>query len=275
MSDASSKPPTRTFLCQMGRCAAVAYSRRNCGDGLRPCGRRDADEPTMAESLRAIPESRALFSLSAVARLVSGVTLIAAAWYLLRARSSPASWTTAPAASLLCLSGCLHGGVRSGRHHPGRRSDPRASRRRCWSRRTTPDGSWARSGSHWLGWRSLPVSGLNGQSRAHRAPWPSRRRSWALACCSSGGTPRPSYTAPSAFCSWSGCWPWGRRSSGAVRTRRSSGRGPRQPPSQSWAQHGPPLDLTGGGPFFGEAIPFARGSAPGCRARPSAGQPRT
>ena len=29
-----------TFLCQMGRCAAVAYSRRNCGDGLRPRGRR-------------------------------------------------------------------------------------------------------------------------------------------------------------------------------------------------------------------------------------------
>ena len=35
----------------------------------------DVDEPTMAESLRAIPESRALFSVSAVARLVSGVTL--------------------------------------------------------------------------------------------------------------------------------------------------------------------------------------------------------
>ena len=65
----------------------------------------DVDEPTMAESLRAIPDSRALFSVSAVARLVSGVTLIAAARYLLRARSSPASWTTAPVASLLCLSG--------------------------------------------------------------------------------------------------------------------------------------------------------------------------
>ena len=65
----------------------------------------DVDEPTMAESLRAIPDSRALFSVSAVARLVSGVTLIAAGWYLLRARSSPASWTTAPAASLLWLSG--------------------------------------------------------------------------------------------------------------------------------------------------------------------------
>ena len=65
----------------------------------------DVDEPTMAESLRAIPDSRALFSLSAVARLVSGVTLIAAAWYLLRARSSPGSWTAAPVAFLLCMSG--------------------------------------------------------------------------------------------------------------------------------------------------------------------------
>ena len=65
----------------------------------------DVDEPTMAESLRAIPDSRALFSLSTVARLLSGLTLLAAAWYLLRARSSPTSWTTAPVAGLLCLSG--------------------------------------------------------------------------------------------------------------------------------------------------------------------------
>ena len=65
----------------------------------------DVDEPTMAESLRAIPESRALFSLSVVARLLSGLTLLAAAWYLLRARSSPESWTTAPVPYLLGLSG--------------------------------------------------------------------------------------------------------------------------------------------------------------------------
>ena len=65
----------------------------------------DVDEPTMAESLRAIPDSRTLFSLAAVARLVSGVTLVAAAWYLLRARSTPESWTTAPVPYLLGLSG--------------------------------------------------------------------------------------------------------------------------------------------------------------------------
>ena len=65
----------------------------------------DVDEPTMAESLRAIPDSRTLFSLAAFARLVSGVTLLAAGWFLLRARSSPGSWTTAPVAYLLCLSG--------------------------------------------------------------------------------------------------------------------------------------------------------------------------
>ena len=65
----------------------------------------DVDEPTMAESLRAIPESRALFSLSTVARLLSGLTLLVAGWFLLRARSSPESWTTAPVAYLLGLSG--------------------------------------------------------------------------------------------------------------------------------------------------------------------------
>ena len=65
----------------------------------------DVDEPTMAESLRAIPDSRALFSLSTVARLLSGLTLLAAGWFLLRTRSSSASWTTAPVAYLLCLSG--------------------------------------------------------------------------------------------------------------------------------------------------------------------------
>ena len=65
----------------------------------------DVDEPTMAESLRAILDSRTLFSISAVARLLSGLTLLAAGWFLLRTRSSSASWTTAPVAYLLCLSG--------------------------------------------------------------------------------------------------------------------------------------------------------------------------
>ena len=65
----------------------------------------DVDEPTMAESLQAIPDSRTLFSLAAFARLLSGLTLLAAGWFLLRTRSSSASWTTAPVAYLLCLSG--------------------------------------------------------------------------------------------------------------------------------------------------------------------------
>ena len=104
MSDASAKPLTGRssanwagvlLLLTAAATAVMVFARVAA----------DADEPTMAESLRAIPDSRALFSLSAVARLVSGVTLIAASWYLLRARSSPGSWTTAPAAYLLCLSG--------------------------------------------------------------------------------------------------------------------------------------------------------------------------
>ena len=44
----------------------------------------DADEPTLAESLAAISQSRALYGFGGAARLVSGVTLIAAAWLLLR-----------------------------------------------------------------------------------------------------------------------------------------------------------------------------------------------
>ena len=104
MSDASSKPPTRRSSAKW---AGVLLLLTAAATAVMVFARvaADVDEPTMAESLRAIPESRALFSLSAVARLVSGVTLIAAGWYLLRARSSPASWTTAPAAYLLCMSG--------------------------------------------------------------------------------------------------------------------------------------------------------------------------
>ena len=44
----------------------------------------DADQSTLLESLRAIVENRAMYSTSAAARIVSGVTLIAAAWFLLR-----------------------------------------------------------------------------------------------------------------------------------------------------------------------------------------------
>ena len=44
----------------------------------------DADQPTLLESLRAIAENRAMYATSAVARIASGITLIAAAWFLLK-----------------------------------------------------------------------------------------------------------------------------------------------------------------------------------------------
>ena len=44
----------------------------------------DADQPTLAESLAAISERSGLYSFGGLARLVSGVTLIAAAWFLSR-----------------------------------------------------------------------------------------------------------------------------------------------------------------------------------------------
>ncbi len=44
----------------------------------------DADQPTFAASLRAIADNRAMYGLSGAARLLSGVTLVAASWYLLQ-----------------------------------------------------------------------------------------------------------------------------------------------------------------------------------------------
>ena len=44
----------------------------------------DADQPTLLESLRAIEDSRWMYGTSAAARFVSGMTLLAAAWYLSR-----------------------------------------------------------------------------------------------------------------------------------------------------------------------------------------------
>ena len=44
----------------------------------------DADQPALLESLAAIAENRAMYTSSAVARILSGITLVAAAWYLLR-----------------------------------------------------------------------------------------------------------------------------------------------------------------------------------------------
>ena len=44
----------------------------------------DADQATLAESLVSISEARDLYGLGGAARVVSGVTLLAAAWYLSR-----------------------------------------------------------------------------------------------------------------------------------------------------------------------------------------------
>lgn len=44
----------------------------------------DADQPTLIESLTAISANSELYALGGIARFVSGITLIAAAWFLLR-----------------------------------------------------------------------------------------------------------------------------------------------------------------------------------------------
>ena len=44
----------------------------------------DADQPTLAETLSAISLKSGLYGLGGAARFVAGVTLVAAAWYLLR-----------------------------------------------------------------------------------------------------------------------------------------------------------------------------------------------
>ena len=43
----------------------------------------DADQPTLVESLAAISESKGLYGFGGVARFISGITLLAAAWFLL------------------------------------------------------------------------------------------------------------------------------------------------------------------------------------------------
>ncbi|MYE32467.1 MAG: hypothetical protein F4X80_07445 [Chloroflexi bacterium] len=44
----------------------------------------DADEPDLVETLRAIAANKAMYSVSGAARLISGLTLIAGAWFLWR-----------------------------------------------------------------------------------------------------------------------------------------------------------------------------------------------
>ncbi len=44
----------------------------------------DADQSTLLESMRAIAANKTMYSLSGAARFISGITLIAGAWFLLR-----------------------------------------------------------------------------------------------------------------------------------------------------------------------------------------------
>ena len=44
----------------------------------------DADQPDLLESIRAIAANKAMYSVSGAARLISGLTLIAGAWFLWR-----------------------------------------------------------------------------------------------------------------------------------------------------------------------------------------------
>ncbi len=67
----------------------------------------DADQHTLAESLSAISQSRALYGLGGAARLVSGVSLLAAAWYLSRTWIIRERLGTPLVPILLAVSGAL------------------------------------------------------------------------------------------------------------------------------------------------------------------------
>ena len=67
----------------------------------------DADQPTLAESLAAIAENRAVYGMTGAARLLSGVLLAAAAWFLWRTWAAPSRLRTPPAPILFAASGAL------------------------------------------------------------------------------------------------------------------------------------------------------------------------
>ena len=67
----------------------------------------DADQPTLVESLRAIAENRAMYGASATARFVSGIALLAAAWYLSRTWIIRDGLGTALVPYLLAVSGIV------------------------------------------------------------------------------------------------------------------------------------------------------------------------
>ena len=68
----------------------------------------DADQPTLAESLAAIAESRAVYGMTGAARLASGILLAGAALYLWKSWTAPSGLSTL-AAALLVASGAITG----------------------------------------------------------------------------------------------------------------------------------------------------------------------
>ena len=79
-----------------------------------------ADHSTLAESLVAISESKGLYGIGGAARFISGVTLIASAWFLLRTWIIRERLGTPLVPLLFIVSGLLYGRVRCGRGCPSR-----------------------------------------------------------------------------------------------------------------------------------------------------------
>lgn len=65
----------------------------------------DTDQGTLVESLRAVAENRGMYGLFGAARLVSGLTLLAAGWFLLRTWIIRDRWATPWVPYLFALSG--------------------------------------------------------------------------------------------------------------------------------------------------------------------------
>ena len=70
----------------------------------------DADHPDLLESIRAIAASKAMYSLSGAARLISGLTLIAGAWFLWRTWVVRERFGTPIVPLLLAVSGVFTAG---------------------------------------------------------------------------------------------------------------------------------------------------------------------
>ena len=65
----------------------------------------DADQATLQESLRAVADNRAMYGLSGIARLLSGVTFLIAGWFLLRTWIIRERWAIPLVPYLFILSG--------------------------------------------------------------------------------------------------------------------------------------------------------------------------